>query len=141
MADALAEFQAIVEARNEAFRKLSLLEAPALEHFNALVNKKNMGQVLTAEEQDQMATAEATLGNVHHGIWIVGQISLQAMNDSALLRDIRNALEGITDDLTKAKAKIEKIGKIAGTVADAISILVALAEKLPKAAGPAALLT
>jgi hypothetical protein len=132
LGDALAEFQAIVDARNVAFNKLALLEAPALELFNALVNKKNRGENLTPEEEVQMAAAESTLNNVHHGIWIVGQISLQAMNDSALLRDIRNALTGISSDLTATKAKLEKIGKIANTAADAIAVLVALAEKLPK---------
>ena len=39
MADSVSEFQAIVDTRNDAFKQLSEVEAPALAKFNDLVNK------------------------------------------------------------------------------------------------------
>jgi division protein CdvB (Snf7/Vps24/ESCRT-III family) len=66
-------------------------------------------------------------------MWIIGQISLQAMNDSALLRDISNSLNGISSDLKKAKKKLDKIAKIADITAKVTAALVELAEKVGKA--------
>ena len=132
MADPVAEFQSIVAQRNVALVRLRGLETPALKRANQLVNKKNKGQALGPDETTELASLRALLDEVHHGMWIVGQISLQAMNDSALLRDIRNSLQGVSGDLKKAKAKLKKIGEIADTAAEVASALVELAEKLPK---------
>jgi uncharacterized protein involved in exopolysaccharide biosynthesis len=132
MADPVAEFQSIVNQRNAALDQLRGLETPALKRANQLVNKKNRGQSLTPSEADELASLRTFLDEVHHAMWIVGQISLQAMNDSALLRDIRNSLQGISGDLKRAKAKLKKIGEIANTAAEVASALIELAEKLPK---------
>jgi division protein CdvB (Snf7/Vps24/ESCRT-III family) len=132
MADPVTEFQAIVRQRDKALAQLAAAEAPALKRANQLVNKKNRGETLTADEKEELKNMRARLDEVHHAMWIVGQISLQAMNDSALLRDIRNSLEGVSDDLIKAKAKLKKIGEVATAFAAAAEGLAILAKELPK---------
>lgn len=130
MTDAIAEFQSIVKERNEAFARLSALEKPALKEVNRLINKRNAGHALSAQEQKDLASARSTLESVQHGIWIVGQISLQAMNDSALLRDIKNSLNGISRDLKGTTRKLDHIAKVASTAAQVTAAFVKLAERL-----------
>lgn len=130
----LEHFQAIVADRNAALNRLADdIEAPALLEFNRLTNKKAKGK-LTAAEEDSLAVADAALNRVHHAMWIIGQISLQAMNDSPLLRDIKSSLNGVSKDLKKVEAKLDRIVKVAGTVAKVTEVLVKLAEKVGKAA-------
>jgi len=132
MADPVSEFQAIVDTRNDAFKQLSEVEAPALAKFNDLVNKKNTGQTLSADEQNQLQVARSTLDTVHHAMWIVGQVSLQAMNDSALLRDIKNSLKAVSADLEDTVNRLKRIAAVAATAASVAATVAALAEKLPK---------
>ena len=130
---AIAEFKRIVDARDEGLRQLQGLERPLLVRATELSDKARKGGTLTDAEADEFATANTNLDRVHHGMWVIGQISLQAMNDSALLRDISNSLTGISGDLKKAKAKLDKIAKIANITAKVTSALVELAEKVGKA--------
>jgi len=132
MVDSVTAFQAIVAERNKAFKELADLEAPPLAKFNGLVNKKNAGQPLSAQEQSEMEIAEASLDTVHHAMWIVGQISLQAMNDSALLRDITSSLKAVSNDLQETISRLKKIAAFAATAASVAATVAALAEKLPK---------
>lgn len=132
MADPVTEFQAIVIQRDVALAQLAAAEAPALKRANQLVNKKNRGEALATEEKEELENMRLRLNEVHHAMWIVGQISLQAMNDSALLRDIRNGLEGVSADLMAAKAKLKKIEGVAETFAAAAEGLAVLAKELPK---------
>jgi len=122
-----------VDARDEGLRQLQGLERPLLVRATELSDKARKGGTLTDAEADEFATANTNLDRVHHGMWVIGQISLQAMNDSALLRDISNSLTGISGDLKKAKAKLDKIAKIANITAKVTSALVELAEKVGKA--------
>ena len=138
MADSAAEFQSIVKERNAAFANLAALEKPALKEFNRLVNKKNSGAALSAADQARLASANGTLDSVHHGMWIVGQISLQAMNDSALLRDIANSLNGISGDLKKTTKKLDHIAEVAATTAKITSTFVKLVQKLSEIAAAGA---
>jgi hypothetical protein len=130
---AIAEFRKIVDTRDEGLRQLQGLERPLLARATDLSDKQRKGATLTAAEADELATANANLDRIHHGMWVIGQISLQAMNDSALLRDISNSLTGISGDLKKAKTKLDKIAKIANITAKVTSALVELAEQVGKA--------
>lgn len=134
MATPLQQFIKIKQDRDAALAVLAEIEDPALREFNRLTNKASGGQTLSATEQAALEEADAALGRVHHGMWLIGQVSLQAMNDSALLRDIKNSLKGISKDLDKTKAKLDKIVKIAGITARAVAALVKLAEKVGAAA-------
>ena len=133
MADPVAEFQKITVARDAAFTKLAAFEKPLLEKFNALINKRNEGETLSADEQNDLLVSKKALGSVHHGMWIVGQISLQAMEDSALLRDIKNGLNGASKDLEKAAGKLKTLKKAAQTAAEITSALVEVAQMVGKA--------
>jgi hypothetical protein len=130
---AIAEFRKIVESRDAALQKLRSLELPLLKRANDLADKQRDSGPLSPAETDELDTAKTNLDRVHHGMWIIGQISLQAMNDSALLRDISNSLNGISSDLKKAKKKLDKIAKIADITAKVTAALVELAEKVGKA--------
>jgi hypothetical protein len=130
---AIAEFRKIVDSRDAALQKLHSLELPLLTRANDLADKQRNGGILTEAEADEFATAKTNLDRVHHGMFMIGQISLQAMNDSPLLRDISNSLNGISADLKKAKQKLDKIAKIANITAKVTAALVELAEKVGKA--------
>ena len=95
-----------------------------------LATKRRNGTALTPAEEDELATAEAGLGQIHHSMWVIGQISLQAMNDSQLLRDLASSLNAVAKDLGKAEAKLKKIAKVADTVAQVTAVLVELAQKV-----------
>jgi Skp family chaperone for outer membrane proteins len=130
---AIAEFKKIVDTRDEGLRGLQKLEKPLLARATDLSDKQRNGTALTAAEADDLATANTNLDRIHHGMWVIGQISIQAMNDSTLLRDISNSLNGISSDLKKTKAKLDKIAKIADITAKVTAVLVELAEKVGKA--------
>lgn len=130
---AIAEFRKIVQSRDAALQNLQSLELPLLTRANDLADKQRNSGALSAAETDELATARTNLDRVHHGMWMIGQISLQAMNDSALLRDISNSLNGVSADLKKAKQKLDKIAKIANITAKVTAALVELAEKVGKA--------
>ena len=130
---AIAEFRKIVDTRDEALRRLQALERPLLARANKLSDKQRNGTALSAAETDELATADTGLDRIHHGMWVIGQISLQAMNDSALLRDIASSLNGVSSDLDKEKKKLDKIAKVANITAKVTSALVELAEKAGKA--------
>jgi hypothetical protein len=130
MPDAVADFQAIVQTRNDALRKLQALERPLLARSAQLATKRRNTPPLSAAEEGELADAEAGLAQVHHSMWIIGQISLQAMNDSQLLRDLAASLKAVSGDLGKAEAKLRRIAKVADTAAAATAVLVQLAEKV-----------
>jgi hypothetical protein len=130
---AIAEFRKIVKTRDEALRGLQKLEKPLLARATDLSDKQRNGATLTSAEADELATASTNIDRVHHGMWVIGQISLQAMNDSALLRDIKNSLNGVSSDLKKTKQKLDKIAKVADITAKVTAVLVELAEKVGKA--------
>lgn len=128
--DPVADFQAIVKTRNDALRKLQALERPLLSRSTQLAAKRRNGTALSAEENEEFTTAEAGLDRIHHSMWIIGQISLQAMNDSPLLRDLTAGLNGVAKDLGKAEKKLKKIAKVADTTAQVTAVLVELAQKV-----------
>jgi hypothetical protein len=132
MADALTEFRKIVSDRDAAWKELRGYEKPLLTRVETL-SKKKRKTGLDAAEEEELADTQAAMEKVHHGMWVVGQVSLQAMNDSALLRDIKNSLKGVSSDLEKTKAKLGKIAKIAEVTAKVTTALVALAEKVGNA--------
>jgi len=131
--DAREEFIKIREVKNEALTKLRALEDPLLMRSKELFDKQRNGGTLTAAEADELATADLNVDRIHHTMFVIGQITLQAMNNSALLRNISNSLSGVSDDLKKAKQKLDKIAKVANITARVTSALVELAEQVGKA--------
>jgi len=132
MANADAEFQAIADQRDAAIRKLKELEAPALGKFNQLLNKKHTGVELSASEQADLQTASDSLKTVRHAMVIVGQVSLDAMNNSALLQQIADNLRAVSADLKTTVERLGKITEIAATTASVFATVADLAEKFPK---------
>ncbi|HVO04513.1 MAG TPA: hypothetical protein VMT54_20110 [Candidatus Cybelea sp.] len=127
--DAMAEFQQIVQTRDTALRQLQTVEKPLLARIRTLSDKRRNGTI-TPSESSELDTANQGLERVHHGMWIVGQISLQAMNDSNLLRDIVSGLNGISDGLNDAKQTLDRIANVANITAQVTSALVELAQKV-----------
>jgi hypothetical protein len=128
--DALAAFQKIVATRNDALHKLQALERPLLARSTELATKRRNTPPLSAAEDAELADAESGLDQVHHSMWVIGQISLQAMNDSRLLRDLAASLNAASGDLAKTQARLQKIAKVADAAAEATAVLVELAEKV-----------
>jgi hypothetical protein len=142
MPDPNAEFAAIIKRRDEASAKLTEIEIPEHARANDLINKKNRGVELTPAEKEELDEKHMLLGKLSHAKSIVGQIAIQEMNNSALLRDIQSQLEGISADLKETKAKLKKIGKVGKALADGAELLATLAKEVgDKGKGAGALLT
>ena len=130
MADAEAEFKKIADERDRTVARLKALQTPAQRERNRLNNKRKTGVDLTEQEKKDFDNTTTVIESTRKAIQVVNLITIQAMDDSDLLKQIKSDLNKISGDLKKTMKKLDHIVKIAQTAAQVTSALVKIVERL-----------
>jgi hypothetical protein len=130
VADAEAEFKKIADERDRTVARLKALQTPAQRERNRLNNKRKTGVDLTEQEKKDFDNTTTVIESTRKAIQVVNLITIQAMDDSDLLKQIKSDLNKISGDLKKTMKKLDHIVKIAQTAAQVTSALVKIVERL-----------
>lgn len=130
MADAEAEFKKIADERDRTVARLKALQTPAQRERNRLNNKRKTGVDLTQQEETDFANTTTVIESTRKAIQVVNLITIKAMDDSDLLKQIKGDLNKISGDLKKTTKKLDHIAKIAQTAAQVTSAFVKIVERL-----------